>query len=225
MKRKYTQTYSMLTRVVNFTTQNVGLFPKNSAASKILEALDSDVTQLSEQAGAQVSAEAAIRISRKARDTARETLKSILVLAAQTAQALNSDQLRGPLKRGDQALIDCGHAFAQDVESLKKEFIQHGWAPDFGDEVSAAVEALEQATLDYASATAKRAAAIGEYVKTMEDAMGYLKRLDILVAKTLADDPTAMASWTVARSVIRTPVRKRAAKPPDLVPAPVPAAA
>jgi hypothetical protein len=43
--------------------------------------------------------------------------------------------------------------------------------------------------------------------------------------KTLADDPTAMASWTVARSVIRTPVRKRAANPPDLVPAPVPAAA
>jgi hypothetical protein len=82
MERKYTQTYSMLTRVVNFTTQNVGLFPKNSAASKILEALDSDVTQLSEQAGAQVSAEAAIRISRKARNPARETLKSILVLAA-----------------------------------------------------------------------------------------------------------------------------------------------
>jgi hypothetical protein len=57
----------------------------------------------------------------------------------------------------------------------------------------------------------------------MKDAMGYLKRLDILVVKTLADDPTAMASWTVARTVIRVPVRKRAAKPPD--PAAIPAAA
>jgi DNA-binding NtrC family response regulator len=52
---------------------------------QILEALDSDVTQLSEQAGAQVSAESAMRIGRMARATARETLRSILVLAPAAA--------------------------------------------------------------------------------------------------------------------------------------------
>ena len=146
-------------------------------------------------------------------------------MAEQTAQALGSDKLRGPLKRGDQALIDCGHAFAQDAEALKKDFIQHGWAPQFGDDVSAAVETLEHAVLDYASATAKRSSAIREYVKSLEDAMGYLRRLDILVAKTIADDPAAMASWTVARTVIRVPVRKRIAKPPDVAPVVPPAQA
>jgi hypothetical protein len=58
----------------------------------------------------------------------------------------------------------------------------------------------------------------------MKEAMENLESLDALVANTLSDDPQAMASWTVARTVVRTGGRKAVAKPPDPVPV-LPAAA
>jgi hypothetical protein len=157
-----------------------------------------------------VSGEAAIRTSRNARTAARTALRTRLEQWERTARALNSDTFRAPLKRTDQALIDSGHAFVVDVEPLKNAFIMHGLPPD---DMKAAVEALERAILDYTAAQAMRSAAIREFNKTMDDAMRYLRRLEALVANTLADNPTAMASWTVARSIHRAANRRAPVTP------------
>jgi hypothetical protein len=211
MNRKYTQDYQMLTKVVDFTTNNVGLFPKTSAASEILAALDSAVTRLSNQARTQVSSESAMRVSRSARTAARNTLKKRLVLSDQIARVLNCDQFRAPQKHGDRALIDSGRAFVVDMESLKKDFTRHGLAPE---EMTSAVDSLERAILDYASGMAMRASAIEQFGATIAEAMVHLKRLDVLVAMTLAENPATMAGWTVARSTNRVAVRKPKEKPP-----------
>lgn len=211
MKRTDMQDYQMLTKVVDFAANNVGLFPKTSAAPEIVAALGSAVRQLSDQARSQVSSQAALRVSRNARAAARDALRRRLALSDQVARALNSDKFRAPLKRGDQALIDSGHALTADAESLKKDFIKHGLPLE---ETAAAVEALERAILDYTAGKAMRASAIREFGKTMGEAMSYVKRLDVLVATTLLDNPTAVASWTVARSVNRSAGRKPAVTPP-----------
>jgi len=109
-------------------------------------------------------------------------------------------------------LIDGGRAFGADTEPLKKDFIKHGFSPD---EVSAAVEALERAILDYTGGKAKRSAAIREFDKNLEAAMGYMRRFEALVANSLADNPAAMAEWTVARRINRIAVRRREIKSPE----------
>jgi len=216
MNRKDTQDYQMLTKVVDFTHNNVGLFPKTSAATEILAALDSAVTRLSDQARTQISSEAAMRVSRNARTKARNTLRKRLALSDQIARVLNSGQFRAPQKHGDRALIDSGRAFVVDMEPLKEDFTRHGLAPE---DMTSAVEALERAILDYASGMAMRASAIEQFGTTIEEAMVQLKRLDVLVAMTLADNPAATAAWTVARSTNRVAVRKPKEKPPG-VPSP-----
>jgi hypothetical protein len=163
-----------------------------------------------------------MRVGRNVRAAARDALKRQLALSEQVARALNSDKFRMPPKRGDQALIVAGKAFAVDAESLKKDFIKHGLPPD---DMAAAVEALERAILDYTMGITQRASAIREFGKTMEEAMVYVKRLDVLVATTLADNPTVLASWTVVRSVSRPASRKPKPAPPDPAPAVTPVAA
>jgi len=223
MNRKNTQDYQMLTRVVDFATSNVSLFPKTTTAPQIVAALTTAVTTLSNQAASRVSAETEIRTSRRARIQARETLRTRVEQAEQTGRVLKSEQFRLPLKRSDQAWINSGRAFAQAVEPLTMEFAQHG-LPQFTEALNAAVESLEDAILGHARAKAMRSSAVLAFDEAMKEAMECLQSLDALVANTLSDNPQAMASWTVARTVIRAGIRKAKAKPPEPMPA-VPAAA
>jgi chorismate mutase len=221
MKKSQIQNYEMLTRVVEFTTTNVSLFPKTSAAAEILEGLQSTVRRLSEQASAQMASEGALQASRTARAAARDALTRRLVLTEQVARALHSDNFPVPIRRRDHDLISSGHAFVENGAPLSKEFTKHALPLN---ELTAAVDALERANLDYSSGRARRAAAIQEFRSTTTEAMGYLQRLEAIVEMTLADNPTAIVAWTVARTVARVAVRKREAKPADPAANPVPAA-
>jgi hypothetical protein len=211
MKRQHVEDYKMLTQVSAFAANTVSLFPKTSAGSEVQTALEVSVQELTDLFTAQVSAETSMRSSRNEREAALVSLKSLLAQADLTARALDSDKFRLPRKPTNRALIDSGRAFAADIEPLKKDFIKHGLSPD---DVTAAVEALERAILAYTGGKAKRSAAIQEFDKKLEAAMGYMHRFEALVANTLADNSSAMAEWTVARSINRVAVRKRNVKPP-----------
>src|SRR5439155_11480739 len=131
-------------------------FPKNSAAAEIVRALQSGTSTLSEKASARISAETAIRTAQNARVASRERLRSFFTRASLIAEGLDADILRIPVKPSERALIDTGHAFIKDVESMSKDFIKRGVAPE---DVSATVEALENAIRDYSNAKASRSVA------------------------------------------------------------------
>ncbi len=217
MNRKNMQSYQMLTRTVEFAANHVGLFPKNSAAAEILATMKSGVSELSEKGSARVSAESAMRISGNARTAAREKLQGCLATADRIARLLRSDKIRFPAGRTEQALIDSGHAFAADAESMSKDFIKHGLDPE---EVSAAVEALENAIRDYSNAKATRSAAIEKSAKVIEETMTAVYRFDTLVAAFLKDDAEATAAYNIARTVSRTKAHRTAVKESGAAPAP-----
>jgi hypothetical protein len=219
MDRKNAQQYEMLARVADFAANNAGFFPKNTAAPQIVAALTSAVTKLSDEASTRVTAEAEIRTSRRARITARETLRTRLDQAEQTGRTLNSDQFRAPSQRTDRAWIHSGRAFAEAAGSLKKEFAQHG-LPQFTDTMNAAVASLEEAVLGHARSKLMRSRAVRDFDETMKEALGYVHSLDTIVANTLSDDPNATASWTATRSVIQTGGRRGTRKPPCPPPSP-----
>ena len=54
MNRKNMQSYQMLTRTVEFASNHVGWFPKNSAAAEILATMKSGVSELSEKGSARI---------------------------------------------------------------------------------------------------------------------------------------------------------------------------
>jgi hypothetical protein len=87
MKSTQIQNYQMLTRVVEFTTHNVSLFPKTSAVGEILTGLKSTVSKMSEQASAQAASDGTLRQIRTSRATARESLTRRLMLSEQVALA------------------------------------------------------------------------------------------------------------------------------------------
>src|SRR5262249_43527550 len=151
MNRRNIETHQMLTRVAEFASDNIGLFPKNSAAGEIVGALQSGVGGLSQKGSARVSAETAMRASKKFRAASREKLLGYLRRADQIARALQNDQLQLPQKRTEQALIASGRAFVEDVGSLSQDFAKHGVSPK---DVSEAVDALEGTIRDYSNAKA-----------------------------------------------------------------------
>src|SRR5262245_58795 len=106
MNRK--NNYQMLTRVVDFLTRNVSLFPKSSAATEMLGKLESGVKTLSEAAAARKSAEAAMREAHTARATSRDHAKDVISRAGLVARALGNDKVRLPSKGTEQELIDVG---------------------------------------------------------------------------------------------------------------------
>jgi hypothetical protein len=220
MDRKNAQQYEMLARVADFAANNAGFFPKNTAAPQIVAALTSAVTKLSDEASTRVTAEAEIRTSRRARITARETLRTRLDQAEQTGRTLNSDQFRAPSQRTDRAWIHSGRAFAEAAGSLKKEFAQHG-LPQFTDTMNAAVASLEEAILGFARSKLMYSRAVLDFDETMKEALGYVHSLDTIVANTLSGDPNAIASWTATRSVIKSGGRA-SRKPPGPPPGPPP---
>ena len=227
MNRKNMQGYQMLTRVAEFANTNVGLFPKNSAAAEIIEALESGVSELSEKASKRISAETAMRISRTTRTASRSKLRGYITRASWIATAMNSGKVQVPSDGTEQSLINSGHAFVEDVASISKDFARHGVGPE---DVSSAVEALETAIRDYSSAKAARSAAIEESGKVLEETMHHLLRFDALVASYLEDNAGAMAAYNIARTVQRTKAHRTAlkeSKPAPAAPAPAttPAAA
>lgn len=220
MNRESMKSYEMLTRMVGFATTNVGLFPKNSAAAEILKALESGVSELSAKAAAKVSAEIAMRTAANERKASREKLQGYIAWASRIARELNTDKVRMPANGTDQALIDSGHAFVADVESMAKDFAKHGVGPE---EVGAAVEALENAIRGYSKARAERSASVEETDKVLEDTLSVLRRFDALVERYLEDNAGAMASYAIARAVSRKKAHRTVTKESEAAPAvPVP---
>ena len=212
MKSKQIQNYQMLTRVVAFTADHVNLFPKTSAAAEILTGLQSTVGELAKQASAQVASEGAMREAQNIRAAARESLVQRLIFSEQVARAMNSDKFQMPNRRRDHDLVSAARAFVESGASLGKEFSRHGLPLA---ELAAAATAVEQASFEYSTAKANRTLAIQEFGIAEAKALTYLERLEVLATMMLADNPSAMASWSLARKVTRTAARKREVQPPS----------
>ena len=211
MNRRNSETYKMLTRVADFASNNVGLFAKSSAGVEVQQSLKTAMEQLTAASSSRVAAESALRSARNARETSRDHMKGLLAKADQTARALHSHTFRSPARTSDRALIDAGHAFAAEIETVKDQFIAYGFSPD---DVTNAVKSLEVAVLAHSTARAKRSGAILEFNEKLDAAMECTRRFEAIVANTLEEGSAVMAQWANLRSVSKVPLRKRAEEPP-----------
>ncbi len=223
MNRKDTQTYQMLTHVVDFGTRNVGLFPKTSAAAGILKTLEKGVATLSDQAGIWVAAKSETTTAYASRVASRETLKDLLSRAAQLSLVLQTTPIRLPNNVTDQQLIDAGRGFLRTGGPTTQDYVDHGLSATFADDLVAAIQDLEKGIQDCRDAKGRRMAVLEKWLTLLQESMNTLFRFDVLVSNTLKDDRAAMASYALARAVRRVGGHKvSAASPPTATPAPVP---
>jgi hypothetical protein len=220
MNRKNTQTYQMLTHVVDFGTRNVSLFPEDTGAKKLLETLKTGAETLSQQAGIWMASKTALRNGRTAKEASRESLKNYLERAAQLSRALHSDRLQLPANPTDQNLIDSGKGFLLEAESMKKEFVEHGLSATFAADLEIAVRTFEKSIQDVRDATGRRSGSLRKWDETLGQTLDALGRFDILVSNALGNDAAALASYAIARAVRRVGGRKAEGTTPTAEPIP-----
>ena len=220
MNRKNTQTYQMLTHVVDFGTRNVSLFPEDTGAKKLVETLATGVEALSQQAGVWTASKTALRNGRTAKDASRASLKNYLERAAQLSRALHNDKLQLPASPTDQNLIDSGNGFILEAESMKKEFVEHGLSATFAADLEAAVRTFEKSIQDVRDATGRRSGSLRKWNETLGETLDALGRFDILVSNALENDHAALTSYAIARAVRRVGGRKAEETSPTEDPAP-----
>jgi hypothetical protein len=218
------QTYQMLTRVTDFGSRHVGLFPPDSAAAELLSVLGSGAKTLSEESTVQTAAESAMRNARLARESARNELRSYVDKIGELSRSLHADSIRPRDLTTEAALIAGARAFIHSAGSLKEQFRTHALPAAFAEEVQKAVEELERATLDYSNAQGVRTGAIQKSAKAMEQITEALQRFDFIVANALEGNTAALASYATARSVGRARSRKTAGTPIEDKAAPATAA-
>jgi len=211
MKRQESQTLQMLTNVADLGAKIVGVFPKTTAAAELVEALESGVKKLSDDAAVLASIKADLRSNASARAASRTKLRTCLSVAHQIARALNIDHVPAPNRMTEAGLIQTGNAFVIFTGPVKSDFVLHGLPSEH---VVVAVESLKQAILTHTAAKARYSAGKHEWRKTMTETLGKLRRFDALVSAVLRDKPGTMASYTIARSVPAGRARKAAAASP-----------
>ena len=213
MKRKDFEVYKMLTRVADFGTKHVGLFPTTTIAGEILSEIVTAVSRLSDHMTGQLTAAAEVRRSSKIRKETREALTRQLESMEQTARVVKINDFWMPIRRLESSLIKTGHQFADAAEPFKTEFIQHGLAPDFIEKLKTVVRSLEGAILSRKEGKDLVKRAIDEYEKMASQALDLLARFEVLVSNSLADTPGVIAEWEAARRVEKAPLAKVKAKP------------
>lgn len=212
MNSKSFQHIEMLSRVVEFGTTHVDLFPKNTLAGETFATLGTMLSKLSEQASAQVSSKSAVRAGSKVRATAREAVRQQLQRVSNTAAAIAIDtpgldgkfRLTGIDRRRDRGLIQCGKAFAEEAESMRDAFQKHHLPIE---KLNAAVADLEAAVSQSVSTKGRRANDTKAIDDSMAECLTLLQRVDAVVLNTLADNPHLTAEWNIRRRVGRTPAR------------------
>jgi hypothetical protein len=205
-----------------FTTARTDAIKTASRGNEVLAQLDAAIADLETHATAQASGARAGKERTTQRSAAFAALREDLEAINRTARAIAfsmlglDDKFRLPRNASVQVWLAAARSFAQDAEPLKAEFVHRGLPDDFIDDLKADIGELEQSINRQAQDKGARIAATAAIDDAIERGMNALVELDVIVRNKFRNDPAALAEWTSASHVERTP-RRRApahAQPP-----------
>jgi hypothetical protein len=203
----------MLMRVHAFGGSHPDLFPESSLAGQAFAVVAEAVTQLTERSRVRTSKK---REGHGARRKAREALVPQLETIARTARVIAEespgfdDPFYLPRHPSDQSLLTAGRAFVHDAEANKAQFVSHNMPQTFVTDLHERVEEFERAIRTLEAGKDGHAAARAAIEVAFASGLAAVRKLDVLVANQLHDDPVTMAVWERDR---RVDYRKRSRKP------------
>ena len=161
---------------------------------------------------------------------AREALRERLDAVSRTARLMEddnpglADKFWLPDTHTDQALLTAARLVARDAEDYKAEFVAHALPKTFLADFSAALEKLEQALHDRDAGRDDHLAARASIDAALASGWEAVRKLDVLVANRLHDDPVTMAVWERDRRVEHASRGRSAATAPAAAASPPTAA-
>lgn len=219
--------YEMFLRVREFGTRRAVEFPANSLGRELLDRLDTVVAEFDAHTSAQTSQRGAAQEGTASKAAARDELRRDLEAISRTARAMAlatpglENKFRAPRSVSDQALLSAARAFAADALPLKAEFTRRGLPEDFLEDLSADIEAFEQAITQTIQKREAQVAATAAIDESIERGVNAVRELDVIVRNKFAADPATLAAWLSASHTQRTPRRSPAdSNAPPPAPAP-----
>ena len=222
MKKIETCQYESLVRVHAFGEAHGHLFPQSSLAGEMFGTVGTAVKELSEHA---VSKMSTARGGLGTRTIARGALLDRLEAISRTARAIGEttagleDKFELPDPPTDQALLTAGRLFARDAEEFKTQFIAHAMPRSFVADLAQLVESFEQSIHDREAERDENTAARASIDAALASGLAAVKKLDVLVANRLHDDPVMRAVWKRDRRVAYPWRTKNGAAKPAATPA------
>lgn len=199
MNRLKLQKYEMIARVAEFGARNASLFPKKTAAVKLVKDLQTTVEKMSEAKARQSAAADQLRIITSEKLEKHETLLRQLETIQQTAAALNIDGFAFAYRPGSAKLCDIARNTIDAAAPLKPQFQLHGLAANFIENLKPAATDLRAAIESQVAAKDRRTAAAEDFDNALDEGLQCLQRFEALVSNTLSGDSSVMAAWEVAR--------------------------
>lgn len=232
MDRYQSLRYEMFLRVREFGHAHRQLFPASSTAHTSFAALAAAVDRIKTHTTAATLTAAE---GRKTKKMLREAINDRLIAIVRTSRELSTEHLdvtfRLPAKGSDARLLATAQAFIRDCQAVKDQFVALDLPDNFDTELQQLVDRFEEVAGGRRAGKARVKTANLGLQAAMADAYRVIRRLDVVVANRLKDDPVLLAVWKTERRVTghgsATPVPTSEGptplvSEPALVPTPVP---
>jgi hypothetical protein len=219
--------YEMLQRVHRFGQSNPDLFPPSSVGAQALDVIRLATTQLGEHA---VSKMSAAREGTRPRAAARLALASRLTAIARSAKVIAREKpgfdvrFSLPRQRTDLGLLTAGRLFVEEGEAHRETLVEYGMAPDFVATLTRLVNDFGAARQGVETGKDGHLLARASIESALTTALEAVRKLDVIVANRLHDDPARLAVWQRDRRIDYGRRVRRVAPPVDLEPDPEPVA-
>ena len=201
MNRIERRQYKTLLKVRDFGNTHRQVFSTLTAAQQIFDAVNAAIDELAATDMMKMSASASAGGEQKA--DAKKALADLLQRVSQLAKVLRADGVAVPAfdlprSKSDQALLTAGRQFAHDAASFDDVFSSHGMGPTA---IAAATTAFETAANDRARSRADHIKARLRIHELLGTALRDVRRLDLMVANEVPNDPVVQGLWKQARHV------------------------
>lgn len=214
--------YEMLARVKAFGMANRGLFPESSLGATQLDGLAAVLAALDAYLKKRVGAQAGgRRVKAVARDRVVHAIRTMASIGLRVTREEGAhNPFRIPATKSIKGDIDTARSFLEAAQQRRDAFLRFGLPPTFIDDMSAAVDELERATMVRRENLLSQSQ-ISQGVNTqLARGIEIVRDLDVVVAIATADDPAMAAAWRTARRIVGHRAKSAgASSEPSAVPA------
>jgi len=180
-----------------------------------VDELKRTVDEIKTLSGKQMSAFAHAHAHSSERSATREAVLDAMGRVSRCANGIRfdnpvmEDRFRMPGNTGDSKLLASARSFTEAAAVYKKDFIAFEMAPDFLEELSTRIAAVEKSFANRNASRTAQAGATQKIDNAMDRAMVVLEQLDPSVENKLEGDAVGIQNWRNVRHVERAWVSKK----------------
>ena len=212
--------YDMFIRVIQFLQDNAAALTSAVIAAQ-LAILIAAVDRLQELLGEQEAGFGDARFEFNDKGTARENLRALLALIAETAHSMVYQfpgvdlKFRMPRNHGDAELLGKARSFLTEATPLETNFTLYGMESKFLTDLETLIDNFEQSLEPPGTAIDAHVEATTETGEEIRKAMIAVRTINAPVKNAFRSDAGKLAAWLSASHVEKVSVEKPRRKPAD----------